>query len=127
MLTDEDITLQKEKDSRVLDLLRLCMSDMGREHTLEHFFYAPAFQTAQAMAQEAKESGYKTSNNHYVYKGRDVWSVVVFSPVLPNDEAVNNESIFMLSLARKHGADYDGWGTGMVGDGVSLKELEDHP
>jgi len=31
----------------------------------------------------------------------------------------------MLSLTRKHNADYDGWGTVMVGDDVSMEELDE--
>ena len=45
--------------------------------------------------------------------------------IMLTDEALNNESIFMLSLTRKHNADYDGWGTVMVGDDVSMEELDE--
>ena len=121
-LTDEEISLQLTKDSHVLDLLRECGSDLEQPHELEHFFYAPDLQTSQTMAAEAQAAGYKTSENHHIYEGRDVWGLMVFGLSLATDDAVNNESIFMLSLANKHNATYDGWGTGMLGDDVSVED-----
>jgi len=125
MLIDEEIEFQKTKDAHVLELLRLCRSDMGQEHEIEHFFYAPDSSAAQAMIKEAQDAGYKASDCHYVREGQTVWLVMIFSPALPTDKAVNSESIFMLSLARKHNANYDGWGTGMVGDDVSMEDLDE--
>ena len=125
MLTDKEIAQQKLKDSRMLDLLRVCKSDIEQPHILEHFFYAPDSATANAMVDEAHQAGYTASDNHYIYEGKDVWSVMIFTPVTPDENGVNSESIFMLSLARKHGANYDGWGTMMTGDHVSLEHLEE--
>lgn len=123
MLTDQEIALQKLKDSKVLNLLQTCGSDFERSHALEHFFYASDNKAAQLMVEEAKAGGYTASSSYSKYQKRDMWSVVVCGHLLPNEEAVNNESIFMLSLAKKYNATYDGWGTLMMGDDVSLENL----
>lgn len=128
MLKEKDIAAQRAANARVLELMDDCGADMERLHAIEHFMYAPTEETAKTLAAEAKAAGYGEAQIcESNYGGKTSWLVFLTREALPKDADIDNESIFLASLCEKHGATYDGWGTGMIGDDLSLDDLPGEP
>jgi regulator of ribonuclease activity B len=125
-LDEKDVALELQCDMRVVELLQICGSDMSETHTLEHFIYTQDRETAEAFLAEAKAAGYETDEPRFSnFQNNGKWLAMTFSPAKPQPDNITHETMFMRSLAAKHGAEYDGWGTLMMGDEVSLDGLED--
>lgn len=128
MLKEKNIAGQRAANARVLELMDDCGADMDRLHVIEHFMYAPTEEIARALAAEASAAGYGAAQvSKSPCKDSENWLVFLTRETLPRDADIDSESVFLLSLCNKHGADYDGWGTGMLGDDVSLDGLPGEP
>src|SRR5215211_3812641 len=96
-----DLILVNEIAKRAKDLSQ-------PRHVLFHL-YAPSQDIGDAMAGEARLRGYQTEVREPLQKYPGSWAVVCETQAVLSAGFVRDSVDFFEALARRHGAEYDGW------------------
>lgn len=104
-------------------------SDPDATYTLEHHFASQDFDKLEKAAVSAYKLGYEASDaeEFETDDGLIILSFDVFTDVALDVEKINEITKQMSDLAKKHGVDYDGWGTEYIDpDGEDYDEDDDN-
>jgi regulator of ribonuclease activity B len=102
-------------------------SDPDAEYTIEHHFYDQDFAKLEKLAVELFKLGYEVTDAEEV-EFEDGDSAWVFDAIREQSlvtETIVADAIKLEALAKKHGVEYDGWGTYFEGDEDDFVDNDD--
>ena len=103
-------------DREVIAALANAKSNLTKPHELEFHFIGYSESKLSALAEEGKTLGYRVSKiDTLVDKdGRRYWFFDLIQGIVPTEKNIVSHTAIMAALARKYGAEYDGWGCQVV-------------
>jgi hypothetical protein len=101
-------------------------SDPDAQYTVEHHFYDKDFNKLEKLAVELFKLGYEVTDAEEVEfeDGGNAWVFDAIREQSLEIAPIVADAIKLEALAKKHGVEYDGWGTYFEGDEDDF-ELED--
>jgi len=113
----------KRANERVLYHLRRLGADVSNPREVEFFIYIPTEEGAYRVAAELQKEGYDVQVD-LGGKG-DQWLCFATKTIVPSLDEINRIGEHFTNLAESYGGNYDGWGTGVEGEGDPPDESED--
>lgn len=114
----------KRANKRVLHHLRRLGADVSKPREVEFFIYIPTEEGAYRVAAQLQKEGYDV---HVDPSGRGgEWLCFSTKRIVPSLDEMDRISEHFAALAESYGGNYDGWGTGVPGEGEE-GELPDLP
>jgi regulator of RNase E activity RraB len=103
-------------DRAVITALADAKSNLSKPHEIEFHFVGYSESKLSALAEEGKSLSYRVSKiDSLVDKGgRPYWFFDLIRDIVPTEKNIVSHTAIMAALARKHGAEYDGWGCQVV-------------
>lgn len=103
-------------DRDVIAALADSKSNLAKPHEIEFHFIGYDESKLAALAQEGKSLGYRVSSIDTLVDegGAKYWYFDLIQAVVPAEENIIAQTAIMVALARKFGAEYDGWGCNVV-------------
>jgi regulator of RNase E activity RraB len=114
----------KKANERVIYHLRRLGADVSKPREVEFFIYLPTEEGAYRVAAELQKEGYDVQVDPGAQGER--WLCFATKTIVPSLDEMNRISERFTSLAESYGGDYDGWGTGVEGEGDE-GDLTDEP
>lgn len=115
VVTEEELTHQREMDLRVIKALADAGSDLAKAHRLEHHFVCATADEAEPIVAWGTSNGFVASPvERGEYEGQSYAYFDLIKPTIPTIENVFADSRRMLEVAKVNGAKYDGWGCPVV-------------
>ncbi|PWC20168.1 ribonuclease E inhibitor RraB [Brenneria roseae subsp. roseae] len=113
MANRELLEEQREETRLIIEELLEDGSDPDALYTIEHHFSAEKFDVLEKVAVEAFKLGYEVTDAEEleVEDGILLMCCDAISEVALNAELIDAQVEQLLSLAERHGVNYDGWGT----------------
>ncbi|PWC13196.1 ribonuclease E inhibitor RraB [Brenneria roseae subsp. americana] len=113
MANRELLEEQREETRLIIEELLEDGSDPDALYTIEHHFSAEKFDVLEKVAVEAFKLGYEVTDAEEleVEDGVLLMCCDAISEVALNAELIDAQVEQLLSLAERHGVNYDGWGT----------------
>jgi hypothetical protein len=99
----------KFKDLAVLGQLIDAGADLSASRHLVYYSYAPGRDIAQAMRIEAESNGFTAEVREPLPDFPGQWAVVCEKHAVASPDFVRGADDFFEDLAKRHGAEYDGW------------------
>ncbi|CAM3743117.1 ribonuclease E inhibitor RraB [Rheinheimera salexigens] len=102
-------------------------SDPDAEYTIEHHFYDQDFTKLEKLAVALFKLGYEVTDAEEV-EFEDGDSAWVFDAIREQSlvtETIVADALKLEALAKKHGVEYDGWGTYFEGDEADFDDADD--
>jgi regulator of RNase E activity RraB len=101
-------------------------SDPDAQYTVEHHFYDKDFNKLEKLAVELFKLGYEVTDAEEVEfeDGGNAWVFDAIREQSLEIAPIVADAIKLEALAKKHGVEYDGWGTYFEGDEDDF-ELDD--
>lgn len=102
-------------------------SDPDAEYTIEHHFYDKDFAKLEKLAVELFKLGFEVTDAEEVEfeEGDSAWIFDAIREQSLVTETILADAIKLEALAKKHGVEYDGWGTYFEGDQVDYEDYDD--
>ncbi|WP_409309153.1 ribonuclease E inhibitor RraB [Pectobacterium sp. B1J-3] len=128
MANRELLEEQREETRLIIEELLEDGSDPDALYTIEHHFSAEKFDVLEKVAVEAFKLGYEVTDAEEleVEDGVLLMCCDAISEVALNAELIDAQVEQLLTLAERHGVNYDGWGTYFEDpDGEDGEEGED--
>lgn len=103
-------------DREVIAALANAKSNLNKPYEIEFHFVGYSKSKLSALSEEGKSLGYRVSKIDTLVdeKVRRYWFFDLIQGIVPTEKNVVSDSAIMAALARKHGAQYDGWGCQVV-------------
>jgi regulator of RNase E activity RraB len=115
LVTNADLSRQKQGDREVIAALKDAGSDLSKPHSLEHHFVSPSRQGLERLRAWGVESGLSAGPiAEGEYQGRRYFFFDFIVPTIPTLEEVFKYTGRFLSKAAEFGVEYDGWGCPVV-------------
>ncbi|MBJ7222388.1 MULTISPECIES: ribonuclease E inhibitor RraB [unclassified Brenneria] len=113
MANRELLEEQREETRLIIEELLDDGSDPDALYTIEHHFSAEKFEVLEKVAVEAFKLGYEVTDAEEleVEDGVLLMCCDAISEVALNAELIDAQVEQLLTLAERHGVNYDGWGT----------------
>lgn len=120
------IAEQHDIDRETIEELLADGSDPDGMYTLEHHFFAEAFETLEKAAVEAFKLGYEVSDCESAEdeEGNSFFCFDITTEQPLELKRIQKESAAMLTFAENNGIEYDGWGTFFIGEDDEEEEGE---
>ena len=101
-------------------------SDPDAEYTIEHHFYDKDFAKLENLAVALFKLGYEVTDAEEVEfeDGSSAWVFDAIREQSLDTDSIVADAIKLEDLAKKHGVEYDGWGTYFEGDEDDI-EMDD--
>ena len=97
------------EDVAVLERLLDAGADLSEPRHVLFYSYAPGPDVAEAMAQEASGRGFSYEIREPLPEFPRQWSVISEQHAVVSPDFIREMADFFDDLARRHGAEYDGW------------------
>ena len=111
VVTALELDTQRRADMDTIQALRAAGSDLSKPHTLEHHFICPTRDRAAPILKWGSANGFQPSDVlDGVHEGEAYVFFDLIKLTVPDIERVFPVTSEMLRLAKKHSAEYDGWG-----------------
>lgn len=113
---DNDIQRQLTMNPVTLRTLEDSGSNLSKPHRIEHHFYCSSKQICDELSIAGRDLGYETANRSawHTDDGHTYQYMDLVKPTIPTKLNLDNDVNILVSLAIKHQAIYDGWGTSTV-------------
>nr|WP_113865299.1 ribonuclease E inhibitor RraB [Brenneria salicis]NMN93058.1 hypothetical protein [Brenneria salicis ATCC 15712 = DSM 30166]RBP65135.1 hypothetical protein DES54_10511 [Brenneria salicis ATCC 15712 = DSM 30166]RLM31647.1 ribonuclease E inhibitor B [Brenneria salicis ATCC 15712 = DSM 30166] len=113
MANRELLEEQREETRLIIEELLEDGSDPDALYTIEHHFSAEKFEVLEKVAVEVFKLGYEVTDAEEleVEDGVLLMCCDAISEVALNAELIDAQVEQLLTLAERHGVNYDGWGT----------------
>jgi hypothetical protein len=103
----------KYKDLSVLDQLVKAGADLSESRHVVYYSYAPSEEVGHAMRREAESNGYTATVREPLPDFPGQWAVICETHAVTSRDFVREADEFFEGLAKRHGAEYDGWEAGV--------------
>jgi regulator of RNase E activity RraB len=114
----------KRANERVLYHLRRLGADVSEPCEVEFFIYLPTEEGAYRVAAQLQKEGYDVQVDPAA--PGEQWLCFATKTIVPSLDEMNRIGEHFTNLAESYGGNYDGWGTGIPGEGDE-GELPDEP
>ena len=113
---DNNIEHQLTMTPITLETLKNAGSNLSKPHRIEHHFYCHSEQTCEELSIAGRDLGYETANQStwHTDDGQTYQYLDLIKPTIPTRLNLDNDVNILVSLAMRHQAVYDGWGTSTV-------------
>jgi len=101
----------REQDREIVEQLVRAGADLAQLRMVDFYCYAPSSEVAQLMQDEARANGFTLAAEEPVPDFPDHWPMTCTVPAAITPAFIRESTSYFETLARTHGAEYDGWGT----------------
>jgi regulator of RNase E activity RraB len=103
---------RENADRSVIASLQRNGADLGKVHNVEHFFIARTRDALTPLAPELTSRGFapQAPSEAKDQRGFPIWTLTATKPTVPSEANILADSLQLVTLARRLGVVYDGWG-----------------
>jgi regulator of RNase E activity RraB len=116
MMQDEDIEQWHQFNQETIDALIVDGSDQSKPHVIEYHFAGKDFEALEKAAVDAFKAGFEVGDADEIYLD-DGGVLFCFDATASRHlelHKINADTALLLTIAKKHKVNYDGWGTYFV-------------